>query len=110
MGTSRHLLMQVPKLHLNVDLQLLYICWSANVYVYDVGPSPPPSPSTRRAEEAGEVRRVPPRWTWTGLHDQPVTCVVMLHVPSNKHGGNLVVTGSRDTKVKVRSDVDIEMR
>jgi hypothetical protein len=94
--------MQVPKLHLNVDLQLLFICWSANVYVYEVGPSPSPSPSTRRAEEAGEVRRVAPRWTWTGLHDQPVTCVVMLHVPSNKHGGNLIITGSRDTKVKVR--------
>jgi hypothetical protein len=33
---------------------------------------------------------------------QPVTAVVIMHVAANKHGGNLVVTGSRDTKVKVR--------
>lgn len=96
---------QVKQLYLNTELELLFIFWSANLYVYNVGHLPT-SPRGKRKElgdALGETGFVvlSPCYLWTGLHDQPITVVTMMVVPNHTRGGSLIITGARDSKVKV---------
>jgi len=95
----------VKQLYLNTELELLFIFWSANLYVYNVGHLPT-SPRGKRKElgdALGETGFVvlSPCYVWAGLHDQPITVVTMMVVPNHTRGGSLIITGARDSKVKV---------
>eukprot|EP00959_Pyramimonas_sp_CCMP1952_P125244 2618643-Pyramimonas_sp.AAC.1 len=87
---------------------MLFVFWSSNVYVYDI--DHPPNLSGEPSKTVEECKTISPKWIYKNLHEQPISAVCMVKVPSNSKGGNLVITGSSDTKVKVRVRTGISRR
>jgi WD40 repeat protein len=86
----------VPKFYFEVELQLLFLFHAANVYVYNIDHEDGEEPGIEK-----HTVMVKPKWVWKDLHEQPITAIVFAAHPQGNKGGDLIITGSSDTKVKV---------